>query len=225
MKNILQILDDIKDIMHFKTEGEVALCLKMTKGNLSSHKVRSAIPYEALSIFCETEGISLDWLLFGKGRKYKEEQKDVIVPQPDDYIYIPLYNIRAAAGHGAINETEEVADVMAFKASWVRSSLGASRNDLFLIYVDGDSMEPTLKRGDIILIDKRDAPATHDGIYVFITDGALLIKRLQRLPGGIINIVSDNPAYKPFEVKQEQLTSEIDKITIIGRVVWAGRRF
>ena len=180
---------------------------------------------------CINNKRNLAWLLYGDEPEYQEEQKEVIgkeilpIQQPDDYVYIPLYNLRAAAGYGAINETEEVADVLAFKADWVKTVLRANKSDLFLMYVDGDSMEPTLRPGDIILIDKRDMPVTRDGIYVLKMDSILLTKRLQRFPGGIIQVTSDNSVYKPFEIMLDQPASDIDKITIIGRVVWAGRRF
>jgi len=51
---------------------------------------------------------------------------------------------------------------------------------------------------------------------------ALLVKRLQFLPEGALMVTSDNPAYQPFRVS---LKEQGDEFSIIGRVVWAGRRF
>ena len=82
-------------------------------------------------------------------------------------------------------------------------------------------MEPTLRPGDIILIDKSNSAASRDGIYVIRIDNALLVKRVQRLPGNIIKISSDNPTYEPFEVNA---ADKHEDIAIIGRVVWTGRR-
>lgn len=69
MKNILEIVDRVKLVKHFINDGDVALLLKLSKGALSAHKKRGSIPYEALSIFCEQEGLSFDWLLTGEGPK------------------------------------------------------------------------------------------------------------------------------------------------------------
>jgi hypothetical protein len=66
-KNIIHIVERIKKVKGFRTEGEVAAALKMSLGALSNHKTRRSVPYEALSTFCETEKISLDWLLTGEG--------------------------------------------------------------------------------------------------------------------------------------------------------------
>lgn len=143
-------------------------------------------------------------------------------PIGEEYALIPLYDVRAAAGHGAFIEEEHIVNWLAFRKEWLWRELRANISDLYLIEVDGESMEPTLRPGDVILVDRRDAQhVPRDGIYVLRMDGSLLVKRLQRLPGRKINVTSDNDAYKPFEI---DLARSSDDIAIIGRVVWAGRR-
>jgi phage repressor protein C with HTH and peptisase S24 domain len=140
----------------------------------------------------------------------------------DKYCYIPLYDVKAAAGSGNFVDRERVVDFLAFKTEWIRVQLGLSPNDLYLIHVEGESMEPTLRPGDMILIDHRTTNyLPSDGIYVLRMDDSLLVKRLQRLPGSIISVSSDNIAYKPFTL---DLKNSTDEVGIIGRVVWCGRR-
>jgi len=138
------------------------------------------------------------------------------------YAAIPLYDVHAAAGSGAVVDSEHVVDFLHFKQDWIRHELHAKPADLYLIYVDGESMEPTLRPGDVILVDRRDHLQARDGIYVLRMDGTLLVKRLQRLPGGIINVSSDNASYRPFDLKASDL--EGTDFAIVGRVVWTGRR-
>jgi phage repressor protein C with HTH and peptisase S24 domain len=138
------------------------------------------------------------------------------------YVYLPLYDVRAAAGGGALVENEAVVDVLAFKESWIRQELHASPDDLRLIHVEGDSMEPDLRAGDIILIDHTDR-GRREGVYVIRMDDALLVKQLQRLPGGIIRVISRNAAYEPFTVPSVDLDAP-GGISVVGRVVWACRR-
>jgi phage repressor protein C with HTH and peptisase S24 domain len=140
----------------------------------------------------------------------------------DQYSYVPLYDVRASAGHGAVVDQELVVDSLAFKSDWIRMTLGATPSDLYLIKVEGESMEPTLRPGDVILVDHRAAASVpRDGIYVLRMDSSLLVKRLQRLPGGVVKVTSDNPAYEPFVIQRE---TSADDLVIIGRVVWCGRR-
>lgn len=141
---------------------------------------------------------------------------------PEGYAAVPLYNgVTAAAGHGALPDTETADDALIFKEHWIRSELNARPSDLFLIRVSGDSMEPTLRAGDVILIDHRMQRPDREGIYIIRMDGMLLVKRVQALPGGVLQITSDNPAFSPWQLRQ----AEMEGVAIIGRVVWAGRRF
>jgi phage repressor protein C with HTH and peptisase S24 domain len=54
-------------------------------------------------------------------------------------------------------------------------------------------------------------------------DDALLVKQLQRLPGGLLRVISRNQAYEPFTVQASELDAPAG-LSIIGRVVWACRR-
>lgn len=60
-----------------------------------------------------------------------------------------------------------------------------------------------------------------DGIYVFRFEDNLMVKRLQFLPERI-EVVSDNPTYKTWEIMKKDL--EHKDFQIIGEVVWSGQR-
>lgn len=112
--------------------------------------------------------------------------------------------------------------MLMFKESWVRHELGASPNDLYLIRVSGDSMEPTLRAGDVILVNRRAIKPDREGVYILRLNGMLVVKRLQALPGGRMRIISDNAAFTSFDVTNSELDGS--DIQVIGRVVWVGRR-
>ena len=83
-------------------------------------------------------------------------------------------------------------------------------------------MEPTLRAGDVLLIDAYDAKGVpRDSIYVLRIDDSVLVKRLQKLPGGRIQVSSDNPAYQSFTLEPKD---EARSVAIIGRVIWVGKR-
>lgn len=178
-------------------------------------------------------GFDTNWILTGEGPMRRGEEEGgrgegvtaaAAGRRLDDaYVDIPLYDVKASAGAGALVEHERIVDFLAFKAEWIRVELRATPKDLYLIHVDGESMEPTLRPGDMILVDHRGAVSVpRDGIYVMRLGDTLLVKRLQRLPGNALEVTSDNPAYKPFTLKLDQMEQE--NMDIIGRVVWCGRR-
>ena len=175
-------------------------------------------------------GVSLEWLTFGVGRVRGDNSVQEpsaayqITPSqmvhPDEYAYLPLYNIEASAGHGTYVETEEVASQLAFRRDWINKEIHANPANLHLIYVRGDSMYPALESGEVVMVDISAAhESIRDGIHVIQIDGSVLIKRLLRLPGNKIKVMSDNQIYPSFEADLNA-----DQIKIIGRVIWhAGR--
>lgn len=170
--------------------------------------------YDVLAKIGNLTGVSLDKIISGK-------EPAVVATKRGELAYIPLYDIRAAAGGGALIEAEEVKDFLAFKQHWIRDVLRVNPNDLRLIYVDGDSMEPTLHHGDIILVNIGNHSVVRDGVYVVRIGMAVMVKRLQILPGDKLKVKSDNSeVYESFMI---DLAKVGEDVTIIGRVVWAGR--
>lgn len=205
---------------------------------------RSKPTADLLTAVAEHTDVNPDWLLSGQGAVYRPGgrgagQRAAAGPGPapagggleglgagsrvdDTYVLLPLYGVQGGAGDGTMVDTEEVEDLLAFKREWITRELRSTPDDLSLIYVRGESMVPTLSPGDVILIERSHGAAVSDGIYVIRMGEALLVKRLQFLPEGELMVTSDNPAYQPFRVS---LKEHGDDFAIIGRVVWAGRRF
>jgi hypothetical protein len=140
-------------------------------------------------------------------------------PMRDGLIEIPVLNVDASAGFGAIAESETAHTRFGFDERWLARLTRAKSASLSIIHVLGDSMEPTLSDGDEVLVDASDQGSRlRDGIYVLRADDALVVKRVTLRPGGRkITISSDNPAYPSWD--------DVDRseIQVVGRVIWFGR--
>lgn len=106
-------------------------------------------------------------------------------------IKAPIMSVKASAGNGreqheVITTGELLIDRMLFKVL-------PNLKNIRAIEVEGDSMYPTLKEGDYVVIEEN-MNFTGDGIYVLHYDGVLLVKRLQADIDGI-EILSDNQSY------------------------------
>jgi phage repressor protein C with HTH and peptisase S24 domain len=128
---------------------------------------------------------------------------------------IPRLPLGASAGPGAHAAEEIPSGALRFNTRWLKGQ-GLAPAMLSVIEVEGDSMEPTLRDGDEILVD-RTARAMRAGIHVIRLDDVLLVKRLEPGPAGTLRVISDNPAYP----RSERAAAEIE---IVGRVVWKGGR-
>lgn len=84
-----------------------------------------------------------------------------------------------------------------------------------LSIVRGESMDPTLKSGDIILVARK-VTEPREGIFVVRLERFLLVKRLQVYPGQRIEVCSDNLAYTPFAL---DVRDPPEDFPVIGRVL------
>ena len=179
---------------------------------------------EVIHNICSRYRINLNWLITGDGPVYLGEGVSRGEKQgttdDEDFVHIPRYEVAASAGGGAIVHSEQVADYLSFRADWVRSTLGVSIRDLALISVIGDSMEPTLSEGDVVLLDMTTKSVLDGSIYALQLNGGLLVKRIQRKLDGSVVVKSDNARYDMEVVSEDKA----DRLKIIGRVVWVGRR-
>ncbi|MBY4769478.1 hypothetical protein K6W39_20005 [Burkholderia ambifaria] len=129
--------------------------------------------------------------------------------------------MKVAAGHGQAITDEAPKHTMAFRRYWIENYLHAAPANLSVLSVKGDSLQGVLNDRDVILIDRSQTTGAA-GLYGLRIDGDVIVKTLQRLPDGILEVSSANPAYKPFTVKMAKLPSDF---AIIGRVVWFGSRY
>ncbi len=193
---------------------------------------RAKPSFYAIRALAQAAGVSLDWLATGKGEAHGTPpnsglagESSVWLPekvqdaQQSGFVMIPRYDVTASAGPGAFQDVEKVTDVLAFKADWVRRELRTSPEKLALITAEGDSMDPTIRPGDILLIDTSVDEIEQDSIYVVVIDGYVMVKRCQRLFRSGIVIKSDNPNYDEIRLAPD----EAGEFIVAGRVCWVGR--
>jgi phage repressor protein C with HTH and peptisase S24 domain len=134
-----------------------------------------------------------------------------------EHLAIPVYDIRAAAGAGALAIEETPVNFLMFREQWVRR-INRDPKNLSVIEVSGDSMWDTLHDGDHALIDRSQSNPRREGLYVIRIDDVLQIKRISMHPvSRLLTIKSDNPAYPTYSDVSP------DDIAVVGRVVWIGR--
>lgn len=162
---------------------------------------------EFIMRFCQAFNVSADWLLFGIG--------DPTIGRENEFVFIPRVDVQVGAGGECEVYDAETREVYAFRRDWLARK--GSINDMKLVRVRGDSMEPTLSDGDLVLIDisKR---TPEDGIYVVRIYNGLAVKRLQRIDRSSVRLISDNMRYPP-----EIYRLDSGDFEIIGRVIWAGK--
>ena len=140
---------------------------------------------------------------------------------PRGYSAVPVIDVRASAGPGAWNDKfEEAKETWLFADPLIRHEFRAKPEDLRIITVDGDSMEPVLSSGDRILIDVSRTVPVPPGIFVIWDGMGLVAKRIEHVPHSEppkVVLKSLNPEYDSYERLAEE-------IRVVGRAVWVSRR-
>ena len=220
---------------------QVAGQIGVHPGSLTRYMAGRDLPTATLVAIADACGVSVEWLATGRGPKNDGSitsglpgtepvgavledgtmvatfsSQNVSGSKIGRYVAIPRYNIQASAGFGALAEHAQVVEYFAFDLDFVRTRLRRDPRNLVLIEARGDSMDPTIRDGDILTVDVTpDQPLQSSTLYVIRVEDALLVKRLDRRIDGAIAVHSDNARYPPETV----LRGQRDDLHIIGQVI------
>lgn len=211
------------------------------KGTLEKYLNSPRLPNaEFLSAIHSKMGVSAHWLLDGVEPMYLVDASELaskgVVPlregphwgpvglaeggvefaspeQLADFVSVPRYDVEVSAGRGREVRGECVSGHYAFSRRWLERR-GLQPDNLAVVRVSGDSMEPRLSDGDLAVIDTSDK-SMRDGVtYVVRLGSELLVKRLQVLPQDHIKLCSHNTEFDPILI---DLTG--GELASVGRVV------
>ena len=217
MNNFNEIIEKIKDIISSESETgkvfdkDVASELGISQATFATMKKRGAIPYKELMEFCARRKISINWIFF-------DQSAGMLVEETEKFFQVKYFSsVRASAGGGAEGFGEEFQSIAVDKVL-VRNFYGnisdeeLANKKIEAIHVDGESMEPTLKNGSVVFIDREQNSISRDGIFVVSTPGGLFIKRLNRKVDGSVELISDNQLYSAEVMAPGE-------VTVVGKVV------
>lgn len=220
MRTFPEIINEIKRIKNLKTDIDVAQVLKIKPKTFATAKVRNSIPFEELFSFCRKEGIDFDYLL-NEEKEWEQEAGDYPFlseghPQYiEEFVTIPQVAGKIGAGENLVPDSN-IDMRIAFRHDWI--SRKGDPQHMRLIRVKGDSMEPTLMDGDLLLVDlNRNYIEPPGGIYAIYMNDTIIAKRVQAIyPSGKLRIISDNPKYEPVD-------TDPDEVKVNGKVIWYAR--
>jgi phage repressor protein C with HTH and peptisase S24 domain len=161
-------------------------------------------------------GINANWLLTGEGPMRMADITQSGVATADRvYAPIPRFTVEGKEGQ-EVDISSEVSS-LAFDRQWYEQ-LGLRPVDAVYARMPDNTMEPTIREGGIVVIDASTNKLRGDGVYCLMSNGTMAIKRLQADFGGGLWVRGDNSTYKEQHVDQDK----IDRLYIIGKVIWAG---
>lgn len=188
------------------------------------------VPVEALRLLSEAANSDFSWLATGAGLPphsrpvqlrsslSPEERELAVANQADEassLVQLPLFDIRASAGLGLPVGPEVQLGAIAFAPTFLRDR-GAKPDQCSIITASGDSMQPSIPDGSLLIVDHSQTEIKNGHIMVINVGEDLLVKRIRRRMDGLIDLISDNPAYPPETLGPDTL----QQLRVVGRVVY-----
>lgn len=199
-----EIAQGLKDYA-VKTGGKASLMRKL--------EAKKATFYRALddeAPVLPSPDVLCEWL----------DKMDVQVLFPDEEMadFVMVSKAKAVAGAGGSLETDEGSTgLYAFRREFLmREHIHTA--DLRMMLIRGDSMEPTIKDGDTVLVDQTDKKLMDGRIFIIGVDEELMCKRAAKIPGGW-RFCSENKERPDIDVTGD----ELERLRVYGRVRWFGR--
>ena len=194
-----------KELKMKPKDNVIAKYLGISPTNFANLKNRNSIPYEEIIYFSAKYKVSTNWI-------FLNQQCSSLVEEEEKYYSLKVIDrINASCGGGAFEEDNIEFSYIKLNKETLEKLGYSNNNGLEAIKVVGDSMYPTLKDNDFILIDKNKNKYNSSSVFLVNTTNGLFVKRL-KTNGDKIDLISDNKEYS-------NLTLCVDEVTILGKVL------
>lgn len=183
------------------TKTEISRILGINKNTITNWEKNRPILYEIVMAHFKNEKITTN----------KTDISEV-----DRLSDIPFFtNIYAAAGDGSIFDEEAEKENILIDRVLLNTGLNIRNTaNIEIIKVSGDSMEPLIQNGDIIIVDRR-TDAVSGNIVIANINGHVLVKKIVLDPfEKWVKLVSENAHYDEIVVEGEDL----ERFCIVGIV-------
>lgn len=224
-----------------KSQTEFSSLLGVAQNTLGRYERGERTPdADFLLALRQKLGVSAEWLLAGEGPmlpgdigrptesspllseamgKVVPGTKAEVVECMDCHLtMIPMVEARLSAGTGSFENGGTEERRYAFRTDFL--SRKGQISQMVLMRVDGDSMEPEIHHGDVVLIDQSQTTPRAGVMFAIGVEDLVYIKMVDSKPGKII-LKSLNQDYEPLEI--DSRGDLADGIRIIGKAIWLGR--
>ncbi len=212
-KRFVECYEELRDLGEIKSGRQFCLSLNYTPQSWSKIlKGERAITLELIRKATIIYKINPTYLFTGVGNKFMNDNENVVAVAVDDnneerILHVP---ITAKAGYNEqFNDTVYLEDLETYSLPGKYFNNGTFRS----FEVEGDSMEPVLHQGEIIVcsyVDDRGLwkyNIKSGYVYVVVTERDVFVKRVQnRLKEeNVLELESDNPDYPPIVLNGEEI--------------------
>lgn len=195
-----ELIDTLQNLIKFKpTQQQLADVLKIRQTAISGRAQRnSKFSDEEIKAIEAHYGVSLAKV------------------SDDDSVILEHIHINPSCGRGTVVLDEPDVTPIRIGREIIQSVWGINNpKDLKIFKAQGDSMEPVIEDGNLLLVNTARNDVNNGGIYLLTINNDWFVKRVRKRLTGELDIISDNAHY-PVETFN---TNSFADVNVIGRVI------
>jgi len=208
MQNYNEILEKIKDILSQEIgnkkvlDKDIAIALGINYDNFRKQKARKTIPYYEIMSFLAKRNISINWFFFN-------QLPESLIENTSNYIILKYQkNIIGSAGGGAINYEINPEPLIVDKQ--LLDYINSSYKYTEVLQVFGESMEPDIKDGSLIFVDKSKKDINDKDMYLINTIDGAFVKKID-LNNDTVYLKSNNKSFAAIHLCKKD-------INVVGKI-------
>lgn len=196
------------------TLEQLGIKLGLSKSSINMYERGEREPsFENLEAIADYFNVDLDYLL-GKSDIKSKVPYTAKINAIDRTTRIPVLGAVPAG-----IPIEAIQDILDYEEISPEMALSG---DFFALRIRGDSMEPKISDGDIVIIRRQETAENGETAVVMVNGNDATVKRFYKNESGV-TLISTNPNYPPFQYTPEQV--ETLPVRVIGKVVELRARF
>lgn len=189
------IIYRMKKTIGVKTDVDLADYFGGTRSGPAVWKIRGRIPVAECIRLAEEKGVSLDWLIMGRGEPdISDERIGAAAVIAQEVCDLPCFHMETYPN------PQKPPMWFSVPKDWMRES-GLSEENTFVVRAYGDGMAPTICDGEPVVINRNRREL--DGVFLVRFGNQLRFKRMQHLVDGTVLLKNDNEQYRDEVVKDE----------------------
>lgn len=201
------------------SQSELARKMNVTPQAVQQWESTTTPRQHRVDLLAKILSVSASFLLFGANLESKNQTNEnrVSFAPSSRFVQIPILDASLAAGAGSYVTDDVIKEYMPMDREWLER-YQVNKDKANIVPIRGESMEPTLMSGDLLLINTAVHKPISGKIFAFDFDGDLRIKRFNKRLDGSWLISSDNDDKNLY--RDETVSAHnIDQLRVIGQAV------
>lgn len=196
-----------------ETQAELAKFLGITRAAYTNIENEKREPdYDTIKKLANHFSVTIDYLLGSDVPS--PTYANALKPSKEGSKWIPVLGTVVAG-----IPLEAVEDIIDYEEI---SPKMAAQGEFFALQIKGDSMEPKMSKGDVVIVRAQNDCDNGDVAIVLVNGDEATIKRIKKGPEGIM-LIPNNPAYEPMYYSNAEIESL--PVRVIGKVVELRAKF